>query len=83
MVVNQIYDDTIISSDNQSLLTSIDSLNPDTKDIRKTLASLHGTTYLHWIPGHFPGNEYSDQAAKKVQQNYRTLAKDNLRYHTE
>ena len=58
MVVNQIYDDqiyddTIISSDNQSLLTSIDSLNPHTKDIRKTLASLHGTTYLHWIPGHF------------------------------
>ena len=34
------------------------------------LESLHGRTYLHWIPGHFniPGNEYGDKAAKEAAQ---------------
>jgi ribonuclease HI len=30
--------------------------------------SLHGKTYLHWVPGHTntPGNEYANRAAKKA-----------------
>ena len=59
-----------ICSDSQSLLLSIDSLNPDTQEIRNILESLHGRTYLHWIPGHIniPGNEIADKAAKEAAQ---------------
>jgi ribonuclease HI len=68
MLENQKYDDTVICSDSQSLLTSIDTLNPDTNDIRSMLDSLHGKTYFHWVPGHtnIPGNEYADRAAKEA-----------------
>jgi hypothetical protein len=68
MLENQKYDGTVICSDGQSLLTSTDTLNLHTNDIRSMLESLHGKTYLHWIPGHtnVPGNEYTDRAAKEA-----------------
>ena len=64
----QRYDDTVVCTDSQALLTSIESMSPDTQDIRNILDSLHGKTHLHWIPSHsnIPGNEYADRAAKEA-----------------
>ena len=68
MLVNQKYDDTVVCSDSQALLTSIESRSPETQDLRDMLDMLHGKTYLHWVPAHtnVPGNEYADRAAKEA-----------------
>ena len=68
MKTNNQYTDTIICSDSQSLLYSIDSLMPNTADIRKLLDSMKGRTFIHWVPSHVnvPGNELADKAAKEA-----------------
>ncbi len=68
MKTNQKYGDTVICTDSQALLTSIENMSADTAEIRRDLQTLHGKTYMHWIPGHsnIPGNELADKAAKEA-----------------
>ncbi len=65
---NQKYGDTIICSDSRSLLQSIEMESPVTADICEILRSVHGHTYIHWVPSHINiiGNELADCAAKQA-----------------
>ncbi len=48
----QKYDDTIICSDSPSLLQIIEMESPSTNEICEALRSVHGHTYIHWVPSH-------------------------------
>ena len=47
---------------------ALETMNPDTQDLRNMLDSLHGKTHIHWVPGqaNIPGNEFADRAAKEA-----------------
>ena len=71
MLENNRSSDTIICSDSLSLLTSIDSRQPNVRDLIEKLQQLKGRTTLQWVPSHsnIPGNEMADRYAKEVAQN--------------
>ncbi len=66
MKTEQKYDDTIICCDSHSLLQRNEMESPSTNEICEALRSVHGHTYIHWVPSHIDisGNELADRAAK-------------------
>ena len=57
-----------ICSDSQSLLKAIGCMSLDTAPFRDKFNKLSSNLTLQWVPGHenVPGNELTDQAAKKA-----------------